>query len=241
MAAGFVAAHSGVTIKFDGTPVAIVAGEAMSQISGKYYRVTDAAKRCLDHRQNLEIRDNGVAVAATNIEHIDYLNGIVKFAASYTVTGPVTIQVGTYIPFTTLGVVKSFSFDVSADLPEKTVFGNTSRRYLRGLADFTIDLAAFDHLESAAGVETLEASLNSGTTRIISIEIIQDGSTLANGGLLVRGLVKLQNPSTDADPGSIVETGSKFEGCPVMSTNALVSGSWPVSWSVLDGASGLYI
>ncbi len=239
MAAGQVAAHSGVTVKFDGTPTTMTA-EACSQITGKYYRVTDATKRCFDHRQNLTVLDDAVIVAAADIEHIDYLNGIVKFASAYTVVAAVTVT-GTYLPFTTLGVVKSFDFDVKADLMDKTVFGNSFKRYLRGLMDFTLDTSAFDHVESAAGVATLEASFGAGTRRVISVEILQDGVTLANGGLYVRGLVLAASADTSAEVAGIVESGLHLEGAPVVSTNAIATGTWPVSWSVLDGASGLYL
>ena len=239
MAAGVIAAHQGVTVKFDGTPTSMTA-EPMSQITGKYYRVTNAAKRCFDWRQNLNVLDNGVAVAAANIEFIDYLNGIVKFAASYTVNGPVTVT-GTYLPLTTLGVVKSFDSAFSPDLIDKSVFGNAHSRVNRGLCDYAIDLGQFDHLESAAGVETLEASLQAGTVRLISIECLQDGSTLANGGIVIRALVVLSSVSTDADPTKLVESGLKLDGSPTPSTNAAAAGPWPVSWIVLDGASGLYV
>lgn len=239
MAAGAVAAHVSVLVKVDGTPVSMPA-EACQQITGKYYRVTNATKRCIDPRVALEVRDNGVAVVAANIEHIDYLQGIVKFASGYTVTGPVTIQAGSYIPFSTLAYVKSFNASGSAEMVDKTVFGNLVKRYLRGLGDFKGEVGEFSHLEDAAGVETLEVSLNSGTRRVISVEIIQDGSVLANGGLVFRGLVYLASTDTSGEAASIVESGLSFEGAPLMSTLG-VSGSWPVTWSLLDGGTGIFI
>ncbi len=239
MAAGFVAAHAGVTVKFDGTPTTMTA-EAMSLISGKIYRVTSATKRCFDPRVDLNVLDDGVAVAEANIANIDYLHGIVTFASGYTIVGAITVT-GTFLPFTTLGVVKSFSFEVSPELGDKSVFGNSFKRYARLLSEFSLSLGAFDNLESAAGVATLEASFQAGTTRVVSIEILQDGSTLANGGLVLRGLVKVAGADTSASVESIVETGSNYEGAPMVSINAAVAGDWPVSWSILDGASGLVV
>ncbi len=171
MAAGNVAAHSGVTIKFDGTPVSMTS-EAMSQITGKYYRVTSATHRCFDPRVALVIQDNGVTVASANIEAIDFLNGIVKFASSYTPTTPITALSGKYVPFSSLGVSKSFSMRASRDKLDKTVFGNNFRRYILGLKDFEGEVGAFDFLDSSAGVETLETSFTSATVRLISAEII---------------------------------------------------------------------
>ena len=239
MAAGYVAAHAGVTVKLDGTPVALSA-EAMSQVSGKYYRVTDAAKRCFDPNTALEIRDAGVAVGSANIEHIDYLNGIVKFAAAYTVTGPVTVQTGAYVPFSTIGTIKSFDFKASKEMLDKSVFGDTSKTFANGLGDFSGSLGAWSFLDENVGVGTLESALANGTVRILSIEILQDGSTLANGGLYWRGLVVLQNADTNAEVASLVESTQTYEGSPMMSV-AGASGSWAVSWSILDGATGIYV
>lgn len=239
MAAGSTAAHLAVLVKFDGTPVSMPA-EPCSLISGKYYRITAASKRCIDPRANLEVRDNGVAVVAANIEHVDYLHGIVKFAAAYTVTGPVTIQTGTYIPFTTHAFAKSFDLKVMRTMLDRTVFGNAFRRYLSGLGDFDANVGSFD-VTAATGVETLEASRASGTPRVMSVEIIQDGVTLANGGIVWRGLVLVAGQDDSAEPDGLVEGNIPLTGAPMMSTNALVTGSWPVSWSLLDGASGLYV
>lgn len=239
MAAGYVAAHAGVLVKIDGTPVALVA-EAMQLVSGKYYRVTNAIKRCFDPSVALEIRDNGVAVGAANIEHIDYLNGIVKFAAAYTPTTPITAHAGSYIPFLTIGTIKSFDFKSAKEMLEKSVFGDAAKRYANGLGDFSGGLGTWSFLDENVGVATLEASFAAGTVRVISIEILQDGVTLANGGLYWRGLCALQGAETSAEVASLVETSPKLEGSARMSV-AGASGSWPVSWSILDGATGIFV
>lgn len=239
MAAGNVAAHVGVTIKLDGTPVAFAA-EPMQLVSGKVYRVTNAIKRCFDPNTALEIRDNGAAVAISNIADIDYLHGLVIFAASYTPTGPVTAHAGAYVPFVTVGTVNSFGVEISAEALDKSVFGNAARRYARGLADFNGSLNLISFLDENVGIETLEASFAAGNTRILSVEIIQDSVTLANGGLVFRGLVQLSEADTSADPSGLVETSATFEGTPRASTSG-VSGPWGVAWSLLDGATGLRI
>lgn len=239
MAAGYVAAHAGVLVKLDGTPVALAA-EPMSLVSGKTYRVTALAKRCFDPSVALEIRDNGVAVGAANIEAIDYMNGLVIFAAAYTPTGPITVQSGSYIPFVTIGTVKSFDFQTMKDMLDKSVFGDAAKRYANGLGDFKGSLGAWSFLDENIGVGTLEAALAGGTVRTISVEITQDGVTLANGGLLFRGPVMLASADTSAGVADLVETSTSFEGAPRMSV-AGASGSWPVSWSLLDGSTGLRI
>lgn len=239
MAAGNVAAHSGVLVKLDGTPVTLAA-EAMSLISGKNYRVTALAKRCFDPRVALEIRDNGVAVLAANIEAIDYLHGIVIFAAAYTPTGPITAHAGSYVPFATIGTANGFDFKVMKEDLDKGVFGDAAVRRVLGLGDFNGSITAWSFLDESVGVGTLEAALANGTARIMSIEIIQDGTTLANGGLVWRGIVLLKGADTGAEVAALVDTTQNYEGAPMMSTLG-VSGSWPVSWSFLDGATGLRI
>ena len=239
MAAGNVNAYNGVTVKLDGTPVSFTA-EAMSLVSGKTYRVTNAIKRCFDPNTALEIRDNGVAVAPANIEAIDYLHGLVIFAAAYTPTTPITAHAGSYVPFVTLGTAESFSVEISAEALPKSVFGNAAKRYARGLADFTGNIGLISFLDDNVGVEALEASFAAGNARIVSIEIVQDGTTLANGGLVFRGRVNLSSAETSADPAALVKTPIDLEGSPVASVTG-VSGSWPVAWSILDGSTALRI
>lgn len=239
MAAGAVAAHAGVTVKLDAAPVTLTA-EAMSLVTGKTYRVTNAARRCFDPRVALEIRDNGVAVAAANIERIDYLHGVVIFAAAYTVTGPVTAHAGSYLPFATVGTAKAFSFDMTVDDADKGVFGDAAVRRALTLGDFTGTVGAWSFLDESVGAGTLEAALSAGTVRVLSIEIVQDGVTLANGGILWRGLVVLNGADTEAAVADLVDTTQRYTGSPMMSV-AGASGSWPVSWSILDGSTGLPI
>lgn len=239
MAAGFVAAHQGVAVYVDGTPTSMT-NEAMSLVSGKTYKITSAVKQCIDPRQDLTIKDNAVAVAAANILSIDYLQGIVTFQPAYTPTTPITAT-GTYVPMAQVGFSKSFNVTVTRDKLDKTIFGNLFRRYVLGLADTSGDLGQFSELTTAFGIESFFASLDNGTLRFLSVEILQDGATLGNGGLRFRCLARLESHDTKGSPADIVESGLKFTGTAMVSSNAQVSGTWPVSWSLLDGATNLVI
>src|SRR5690348_7886763 len=91
--AGYVA-----KVKSTGTSTAMT-GEAMSLVSGKTYKVTDATKDVWDYTKSLTVKDNGAAVAAADIEEINYIFGQVTFVAGYTPTGPITVD-GHYLPLT---------------------------------------------------------------------------------------------------------------------------------------------
>ncbi len=238
MARGHVAAHKGVLIKFDGTP-ATLTDEPMSLISGKSYRVTTASKRCFDTATSIVVKDNAVNVASANIESIDILNGTVTFTSGYVIVGAITVT-GKYVPFSTFGTAKSFSVKVMRPKLDKTVFGNLFRRYLLGLMDTSGSVGAFSDVTETVGIEALQTSLNSGTLRILSAEIIQDGTTLTSGGLVFRSLVNLSSVGIKADVAGIVEAGLEFVG-KTAKTPTGASGQWSASWSLLDGAAGLRI
>src|SRR5690348_4900900 len=80
--AGYTAA-----VKTGGTPTSAT-GEATTQIGAtKSYQITAASKRVIDLANAVTVKDNAVDHTA-DVESIDYLNGIVTFAAAYTVIGP---------------------------------------------------------------------------------------------------------------------------------------------------------
>ena len=238
MAAGPVAAHVGVAVKLDGTPVGMTA-EPMSLVSGKTYRPTASTKRCFAPGVALVVLDNAVPVVAANIEDVDFLHGLVTFAAAYSVTGPVTVT-GSYVPFVAIGTLKSMSLDIVADALDKSVFADTAKRFARGLGDVTGAWGSWSFLDESVGIGTLEAALAGGVARIVSMEILQDASVLTNGGILARVRAFLSAADTSAEPAGLVETSVSLEGAPVLSP-ANSSGSWPIAWSIADGASGLRI
>jgi hypothetical protein len=89
-------AGSSTSLYTGGTPTAVT-GEPAALVSGKTYRITDAARRVIDWRTAVTVEDDGAAVAASDIESIDYLHGRVTFAAGYTPTTPITLDYS-YVP-----------------------------------------------------------------------------------------------------------------------------------------------
>lgn len=114
------AAGYGSHIYKEGTPTGM-AGEALSLVSGKTYRITDRAKRLLDPTVAITVYDNASPVSAANIESIDLLLGKVTFVSGYTVVGAITMD-ATYIPLTLVTTIRSFNFDTEAGLVENTTF-----------------------------------------------------------------------------------------------------------------------
>jgi hypothetical protein len=231
----FAAAHQGVTIRLDDTPVAFSA-EDCDLLDDRTYYIINAAHMCIDPNTALEISDDGNPVDSADIEFIDYLHGIIRFASGYVVATPVQITAGNYIPFDTVGSAESFDFKLSNDLIEKSVFGNSAKRFAAGLSDFSGTIGTISFVDETIGVESLAASLAAGTTRIMQIDVVADdaGTPLGGNGIRWMGLVKLSGADTGADPASLVKSPLTFEGAAQMSVDG-PAGSHPVSWSLIDG------
>lgn len=99
-----------VVIKQAGTTTAFTT-EAMSLVTGKTYKVTNAVKNVWDRGVTVNVFDNGVNQNA-NVLNIDYLFGQVTFKSAYTVTGPVTVT-GSYFPMVELAKYQKFTLTQS--------------------------------------------------------------------------------------------------------------------------------
>lgn len=94
-------------------------GEAFTLVSGKTYKVTDRTKVPWDREATITVYDNGVPVAASNIQGYKYLTGQVIFVSTYTVTGPVTADFE-YKPSVIIDWVAAADINKSANLTEIT-------------------------------------------------------------------------------------------------------------------------
>lgn len=106
-------------IKSGGTPTA-AAGETMTLVSGKTYRIDDVSKEVWDRTVAITVDDDAVDVT-DEIESIDPLFGQVTFKSSYTVTGAVTIDIS-YLPLAVIGRAKSITLTQTADFIDTTDF-----------------------------------------------------------------------------------------------------------------------
>jgi hypothetical protein len=187
--AGYVA-----SLKITGTPTSMT-GEACSLVSGKTYRITAATKRQIDPDSALTVLDNGVSVAAADIDNIDYLWGTVTFAAGYTIVGAITMT-GKYLPTSVVARATGFTLTQTTDAIDDTDFANAQssggyRSYISGLK--TVSLA----------LNGIMSTTNDWRARLLTrsrvlIEINPDG-----GGLSVaRGFFKPTNVGQSGNVGA---------------------------------------
>lgn len=110
------------TILKEGTPVNATS-EAMSLVSGQTYQIDNSAKEIWDRNATITVYDNAVD-QTSEVESYDYLFGKVTFKSTYTVTGPVTIDVD-YIPVVAFGKGQSFTLNQTTDPLDQSDFSTT--------------------------------------------------------------------------------------------------------------------
>ena len=93
-----------------GTSTSMTA-EATTLVTGKTYRMTNAAKRMLDPSVAVTVDDGGVPIASANIESIDYLHGIIVLDSGYTPSGAITVDAN-YLPLSQIADVYTTSITI---------------------------------------------------------------------------------------------------------------------------------
>lgn len=106
-----------------GTSTAVTA-EAMTLVSGKTYQINNVARRIWNRGATLTVKDNAVNHNA-DVVSIDYLFGKVTFASTYTVTGPVTVDVS-YYPTIDIGRATAYTLTMTAEAIKDTDFPSAS-------------------------------------------------------------------------------------------------------------------
>jgi hypothetical protein len=199
-ASAFYKGFAGYVAKINqaGTPTVMTA-EACTLVSGKTYKITNAAHSWIDYTApGPTVKDNAVSQMA-NVLSIDYVNGTVTFKASYTVTGPVTID-GKFLPMTPILKGQSFTLTQTAN---------------------TIDLSSFDTAQANNGLKVFDYGLKTVSVDIsgiyaiannwytaltgranVYIEINPDGQGVGVNGSVARGIYK---PITQQQAGKVAE------------------------------------
>jgi len=192
-------------VKATGTSTTMTA-EACSLVSGKTYQVTNAAKRVIDPTSALTVLDNGGAVAAANIESIDFLFGKVTFVGGYTVTGAVTVT-GKYLPLHTLTYAREFELTDTNMLAEATVFADTTVKRKQTLQSLMVRLGLLERagLVYNGGSTSLVSVLTAGTVLVIEINV-------GGSGTIFRAMVIPENVSQGATVAGLLEEGVTFQG-----------------------------
>jgi hypothetical protein len=197
-----------------GTSTSMTA-EATTLVTGKTYRITNAAKRMLDPAVAVVVDDGGSPVSASDILSIDYLHGLVTFDPSYTVSGAITFDAN-YLPLSQIADVYTASFSTSVMTLDDTVYEDTAVSRKAGLKDLSGSFSAYD--EAATAISSLMAA---GT--VLYLTWMQTGSATADH-LRARVLLESEDASVAVD--GLVETTYNVVGASTKSVEGR-----DVSWS----------
>ena len=187
-----------------GTAVAMT-GEACSG-SGGSYQITNTAKRAIDPATAVVVYDNGVAQAADTYS-LNFQFGKIK-KASGSFTGPVTID-GAYLPLLELDATRDFSFDITREQKDVTVFSaNDYTRTLPTLHDasgkFTIYASPDVDYDTGGGTLKLYDVLAAGTLKLIEITGLGNSQTF-------RAFCRLSDISVDAKVDDILKVSASWQ------------------------------
>ena len=189
--------------------------EATTLVTGKTYRITNAAKRMLDPTVAVVVDDSGSPVSASDILSIDYLHGIVTFDPSYTVSGAVTVDAN-YIPLSEIAAVYNASFSTNIMPLDNTVYEDTAVSRKAGLKDISGSFSSYD--EGATAISSLLAA---GT--VLYLTWMQTGSATADH---MRARVLLESEDVSVAVDGLVESTYNFTGASIKSVEGR-----DVSWS----------
>jgi len=174
-----------------GTPVAFTT-EAMELVTGKTFKITDAALNVWDRATPVVVFDNAIDHTA-DVLNIDYLFGRVTFKTAYSVTTPVTAT-GENFPMVQLGKGRSFTLTQTAAIVDNTDFakaqtGSGYRSVEPGLRTVALELGGVYDV-----TEGLRALLQARSEVII--EVNPDGASKS----VARGFFK---PATEGQSGNV--------------------------------------
>ena len=205
-AAGYIANLMSV-----GTPTAATT-EAMTLVSGKTYQIDDTAKEIWDRSATITVYDNAVDHTA-DVATIDYLFGQVTFDSTYTVTGPITIDVE-YFPIAVIGCAQSYTLTMTADTIDNTCFNTAQANGGRRTYDAGLRTVSFEIQGVYSPTEDWKTEVQARTEIIIEVDPAGDGLSVA------RGFFKLSTQSQSGAVGALEQETLNFNlYVPTESTN----------------------
>jgi len=181
-------------LKAPGTPTTTT-GEATTLLSGKSYQIDATTKRIIDRSASIVVYDNAVDHTA-DVVSIDFLFGIVTFASTYTVTGPVTVDY-TYIPTTDLGSGQSYTLTMQAAEVDNSTFATVQansghRTFEPGLRTVALEVGG-----------VFNATVNSRAALVARDELIVEIDPVGDGSSIARGFFKYSNVQQSGDVGAL--------------------------------------
>lgn len=171
------------TLKVSGTPTAFVAGAttilAADSLGRARRQLTNTLHRILAPTVAVVVKDNGVAVSAANIAHIDYLFGVVTFVVGYTFVGLITVD-ASYLPVLTVAEGRAFKVNETRTRIDTTTFEHAQatgggRRTTLGTFGAEGDIELLEgllepDLDPGAGTVALRELLRSGTAKLLEVQ-----------------------------------------------------------------------
>lgn len=197
-----------------GTSTSMTA-EATTLVTGKTYRVTNAAKRMLDPSVAVTVDDGGVPIASANIESIDYLHGIIVLDSGYTPSGAITVDAN-YLPLSQIADVYTTSITTTVTMLDDTVYEDTAVSRKAGLKDISGSFSAYDE-----GTTAISELVGNGTVVFLTFE--HTGSASVDH---MRARVLLESDDSSVSVDGLVESTYSFVGASTLSVEGR-----DVSWS----------
>jgi len=191
------------SIKKVGSGTATV-GEACTQIgTTQTWQINATTKRIWDRASTVTVKDNAIDHTA-DVASIDFLFGKVTFNSTYTVTGPVTVDV-TYFPTAALAKANSYTLTMTADQIDTSDFDTATNN--GGYATFDPGLRTVSlELSGIMSVSTTNFRTELASRNEFLIEINPDGVTKS----IARGYFKLASGGQSGDVGALEEESLTF-------------------------------
>lgn len=184
------------TLKRAGTPTATT-GEALAvdPEDSLMYRVVDRTRSLWAYEEGVAVYDGATVVDEADIDYVDFLQGAVKFASTYTVTDDITVDVS-YRSLSPICFAQSFTLTQSADTENTTDFCQAQDN--GGFAVFSYQQQSVELSLEGFYSDTSGFFADLMARDQVIIEINPDGE----GKSVARGYFRAANHSQSGDTGS---------------------------------------
>lgn len=200
--------------------------EAMTLVSGKTYQIDDPTMEVWDRTVAVVIWDDGAPVAAADIESLDYLFGRVTFISTYTPTGVITANSGSYLVRETIGRANTYNLSMTAESIDEsdfaTVQANSGTRVFQpGLRTVALELGGIFYSTDSA-----KAELTARNEVIIEVDPAGDGLAVC------RGFFKYANVAQSGAVGALEEETINLQlTVPVANATNVFAVDIPFNWA----------
>jgi hypothetical protein len=152
------------TVSVTGTATTMTA-EAMGNLAGTVFQITDATKQVVDPSTAIVIKDGGVVWGGTYT--FDYLTGTITLSGAP--GGAVTID-GKFLPRRQILAAYEVSASLSRNIPDSSLLGTEFTQRTSSLGDITGSMSCYDSGLTIYGTDVDMAQIvKDGTTKLFDI------------------------------------------------------------------------